>query len=108
MAMKTPPHPGRGLRADFDELGLSVAQAADALGVSRAQLHRVVSGKSDISPELALRLEVVIGSTTDAWLRLQAAYDAMQVRERAGDITKGLRRLSVPDRAQRAQDPGLG
>ena len=96
MPMKRPPHPGRGLRADFAELGLSVAQAANALGVSRAQLHRVLAGASAISPELALRLEVVIGSTTDAWLRLQTAYDVAQVRERAGPIVKGLKRISTP------------
>jgi len=63
MPMKNPPHPGLGLKDDFDELGLSLAQAADALGISRSQLHRVVAGKSDISAELALRLEVVIGGT---------------------------------------------
>ena len=95
MAMKKPPHPGRGLKADFDELGLSTAQAAEALGVSRAQLHRVVSGESSISPELALRLEVVIGGSADAWLRIQAAYDAAQVRGRADEITKGLKRIEA-------------
>lgn len=96
MPMKNPPHPGLGLKDDFDELGLSTAQAAAALGISRNQLHRVVTGRSDISPELALRLEIVIGSTADAWLRQQAAYDAAQVRLRAGEITKGLKRIEVP------------
>lgn len=94
MPMKNPPHPGRGLKADFDELGLSIAAAAEALGISRAQLHRVVAGDSAISAELALRLEVVIGGTADAWLRMQAAYDTAQVRERAGEITKGLKRAT--------------
>ncbi len=96
MPMKNQPHPGRGLKADFDELGLSVAQAAIALGVSRAQLHRVIAGKSAISPELALRLEVVVGSTADAWIRLQAAYDVARVRERANAITRGLKRAPLP------------
>lgn len=96
MPMKNPPHPGSGLKDDFEELGLSIAQAADALGISRSQLHRVVAGKSDISAELALRLEVVIGSTADAWLRRQAAYDAAQVRQKADQITKGLKRIPVP------------
>ncbi len=95
MPMKNPPHPGRGVKADFETLGLSVAQAAIALGVSRAQLHRVIAGESAISPELALRLEVVIGSTADAWMRLQAAYDVAQVRERTADITKDLRRAGM-------------
>jgi len=97
MPMKNPPHPGLGLKDDFDELGLSIAQAADALGISRSQLHRVVAGKSDISAELALRLEVVIGSTADAWLRQQAAYDAAQVRLRTNQITKGLKRLHISE-----------
>jgi addiction module HigA family antidote len=94
--MKNPPPPGRGLKGDFDALGLSIAQAADALGISRAQLHRVVAGESAISPELALRLEIVIGSTAEFWLRLQAAYDAAQIRQRADEIGKGLKRIPVP------------
>ena len=96
MPMKNPPHPGRGLRADLDALGLSVAEGARALGVSRSQLHRVLAGRSAISPELALRLEVVVGSTADAWLRLQAAHDAAEVRSRAAEITRGLKRLAAP------------
>lgn len=96
MPMKNPPHPGKGLKADFDELGLSVADASKALGVSRAQLHRVVAGDSAISAELALKLEVVIGSTAEAWLRLQAAYDAAQVRLNSDTITKGLKRIQTP------------
>jgi len=95
--MKNPPHPGLGLKDEFEALGLSVAQAADALGISRSQLHRVVAGKSNISPELALRLEVVIGSTADAWTRRQAAYDTAQVRRKAGQITHGLKRIVPPE-----------
>lgn len=98
--MKNPPHPGSGLKADFDALGLSIARAADVLGISRAQLHRVVAGESAISPELALRLEIVIGSTAEFWLRLQAAYDAAQVRHRAGEIGKGLKRFPTPEAAE--------
>ncbi len=96
MPMKNPPHPGLSLKDDFDELGLSVAKAAEALGISRNQLHRVTAGRSGISAELALRLEIVIGSTADAWLRRQAAYDAAQVRQRADEIGKGLKRVPVP------------
>ena len=103
MSMKSPPHPGRGLRDDFDELGLSIAQGADALGISRSQLHRVVSGTSDISPELALRLEVVIGGTADLWLRMQAGYNAAQVRLRADQVTRGLKRILAP--AKTGQPP---
>lgn len=96
MPMKDPPHPGSGLRDDFEALGLSVAGAAKALGMSRAQLHRIVAGDSAISPELALRLETVIGGTAEGWLRLQAAHDAAVVRRRADVITAGLKRIDRP------------
>lgn len=80
MPMKNPPHPGEGLKDDLEALGLSVAQAATALGVTRQQLYKVINGQSAISAEMAVRLEQVIGSTADHWLRLQAAYDLAQVR----------------------------
>ena len=96
MTVKDPAHPGRMVKAEIEYLNLSVAQAAEALGVTRSQLHRVVSGRSSLSAEMALRLEAVIGSTADHWLRMQAAYDAAEVRGRAGEITKGLKRVPKP------------
>ena len=79
--MRNPPHPGRMLAEDLEELGVSVAEAAEALGVTRQQLHRVIAGMSAISPEMAVRLEKGIGSTASAWLALQCNYDIAQVRK---------------------------
>ncbi len=89
--MKHPPHPGAGLKEDIAALGLSVAEAAAGLGITRQQLHRVIRGQSGISPEMALRLEKAIGGTADGWLRMQLSYDLAQIRARAGRIK--LRRL---------------
>ena len=86
MPMKNPPHPGLGLRDDLDALGWTVAEAAEALGVTRQQLYNVINGKSAVTPEMALRLEQGIGSTADTWLRMQAAYDLAQVRLRRAEI----------------------
>jgi addiction module HigA family antidote len=80
MQMKNPSHPGRLLKADLDELGIGVAEAAVALGVTRQQLYRVIKGESAVSPDMALRLEKAIGSTADFWLRLQMNYDLAQAR----------------------------
>jgi addiction module HigA family antidote len=85
MPMYDPPHPGEGLRDDIEALGLSVARAAVALGVTRQQLYRLLRGESGISAEMAVRLEQVIGGTADHWLRLQAAHDLARVR-RSKDI----------------------
>lgn len=86
MAMKNPPHPGEGLRDELDALGLSVKEAADALGVSRQHLYAIISGITRINPEMALRLEKALGGSGIHWLRLQAAYDLAQVRLREPDL----------------------
>ena len=97
--MKAPPHPGLAVKDELDELGLSIADAAEGLGVARQTLHRLVSGEAGISPEMAYRLERGIGSNADFWLRLQANYDLAEVR-RHGDaiaVRKLVsRRLPVP------------
>jgi addiction module HigA family antidote len=80
--MKKPPHPGRLVRDEIEELGLTVAEAAKGLGMSRQQLHRVLNGKCAISAEMAVRLERAIGSSADAWLRMQTSYDLAQIRSR--------------------------
>ena len=81
MPMHSPAHPGRLISRELTHLKVSVAFAAQALGVTRSQLYRVISGDSAISPEMAVRLEQVIGSTADQWLRLQMAYDLSKVRQ---------------------------
>jgi addiction module HigA family antidote len=80
-----PPHPGETLREDvLPELGLTVTQAAEQLGVTRVALSRVLNGHAGISPEMALRLEgwlgVENGGRADLWIAQQASYDLWQAR----------------------------
>ena len=93
MAMKNPPHPGHTIRNMLNELGLSVTGAAKALGVNRQTLNNLVNEHNGVSPEMALRLEAVFGSTADAWLQMQVNYDISKVREAQDQITKGLQKL---------------
>lgn len=86
LKMKNPPHPGKLIEADLEELGLSVAEAAKGIGVTRQQLYRVISGDCGVTPEMAIRLEQAFGGTADFWLRLQAAYDLVQARKTLGKI----------------------
>jgi addiction module HigA family antidote len=82
-----PPHPGRFIREEIlDELDLSIARAADVLGVRRATLSDLVNGKAALSPEMALRIEKAFGVSMDMLLRLQAWHDGHTMRERAGEI----------------------
>jgi addiction module HigA family antidote len=89
MPMKNPPHPGEMIGDSLDEMGVSIVDAARALGVTRQQLHNVIAGRSAVAPEMAYRLEKALGSTADAWLRMQAAYDLARIRARAASIKVG-------------------
>jgi addiction module HigA family antidote len=86
MPMKNPPHPGELVRDNLDDFKLSVAEAAEGLGVTRQQLYNVINGKSCITPEMAVRLEKAFGGSADLWLRMQVNYDLAQVRKRAASI----------------------
>ena len=87
MRMKNPPHPGLSVRFDcLEPLGLSIAEGAKVLGVTRQAMNNLVSGKAGISAEMAIRLEKAFGGGAETWLRMQAAYDLSQVGKRAGKI----------------------
>ncbi len=86
--MKQPIHPGVIVKHDcIDELGLSITDAASALGVARPTLSRVLNGKAAVSPEMAIRLSKAFGSRPEVWLKLQLAYDLAQAHRHAGKIT---------------------
>ena len=73
---RPPVHPGAILREDvLPGLGMSVVKAAEALGVTRQALHRVLAGTAAVSPEMALRLGKFCGNDAGVWLRMQVAYD---------------------------------
>jgi antitoxin HigA-1 len=85
--MKNPSHPGDVIYwGILEPLDLSIAKAAEILGVRRATLSAVINGRAALSPDLALRVEKAFGPTVDHLLRIQAAYDAAQVRKRAKGI----------------------
>ena len=81
MEMKNPLHPGEVIANSLDELDMSVTAAAKGLGITRQQLHNLISGRSAVTPEMAVRLEMALGSTADNWLRMQAVYDLSKVRK---------------------------
>jgi addiction module HigA family antidote len=93
MGMKNPPHPGGVvLRQCIKPSGLTITEAATALGVTRNTLSELVNGKRGISPEMAVRLSKVFGGTEDGWLMQQAQFDLAQVRR---ESFKNLKRLEL-------------
>jgi addiction module HigA family antidote len=82
--MHNPPHPGEFIReVCLEPLGLTVAQAAEHLGVSRKALSELLNGHSGISPVMALRLSMAFGGTTaESWLTQQMHYDLFQEKKK--------------------------
>ncbi len=87
MPMKNPPHPGRSILHDcLEPLGLSISQGAKVLGVTRHALNNVITGKSGISAEMAIRLTKAFGSTDETWLGMQLAFDLAAARKNESKI----------------------
>ena len=83
----TPSHPGDFIRTEIvEELGLSVIETAEILGVHRTTLSDLLNSNATLSAEMALRIEKAFGISMDTLLRMQAWYDASQMRARADEI----------------------
>lgn len=89
-----PVHPGEILREDvFPALRMTKPALAAALGISRQTLHELFTLKRAVTPEMALRLEAVVGANAETWLAMQAERDLWSVRK-SGTV-KGLKRLKA-------------
>ncbi len=87
MRMHNPPHPGEILRElCLEPLGLSVTEAAGALGVARKTLSAILNGRSGISPEMAIRLGKAFNTSPESWLNQQVQYELWQAEQRSPKI----------------------
>ena len=83
MKMHNPPHPGEVLRKIcLEPLGLSVTDAAKALGVSRKTMSGILNRRAGISPEMAVRLSIAFNTTAESWLNQQVQYDLWQAERK--------------------------
>jgi antitoxin HigA-1 len=82
MAMHNPPHPGEFITAVYLEPNdISGRELASKLGVSPSTLNRILTGRSSISPEMALRLAKCLGRSPESWLAMQHARDLWLARK---------------------------
>jgi addiction module HigA family antidote len=76
MAKKLAPvHPGRFLEELLQELSVSQAQLAHAIGVSAMRVSHLVKGKRPVTAEMAFQLSSFFGQSPQYWLNLQSRYD---------------------------------
>ena len=82
-----PAHPGQFVRMEILEpYGLSVTDAAKALGVTRPALSSLLNERAALSPEMALRIEKAFGVKMDTLLRMQTAFEVAITRRREREV----------------------
>ena len=80
--LKNPVHPGEILKEDIlADAGLTVARAAEILGVGRPALSVVLNGRASLSPEMALRFEKAFGVSMELMLKMQLQFDIAKMRK---------------------------
>ena len=87
-ATRCPTHPGSILREDvIPATRRTKTEIAEMLGISRQHLHDILTEKKPLSPEVAVRIAKLFGSSAGTWVRMQAAYDTWHA-ERSVDVSK--------------------
>ena len=87
MLMHNPPHPGTVIKElCLEPLGISVTEAAKALGVSRKTLSCLINGKAGISPEMAVRLSIAFNTSSESWLNQQTQYDLWRAEQHRNEL----------------------
>jgi antitoxin HigA-1 len=75
-----PIHPGEFLAEILQDLGMTQAAFARAIGVSAMRVSHLLHGERPVTAEIALRLGRALGQSPQYWLNLQAAYDLKTVQ----------------------------
>jgi addiction module HigA family antidote len=79
--MHNPPHPGEFIASVYLEPNsITGRELASKLNVSPSTLNRILTGKSGVSPEMALRLSKCLGRSPESWLAMQHSHDLWQAR----------------------------
>ena len=92
---RAPTHPGAILREDvLPALGLPQSKLAKLLGVSRLSVSQLLHEHRALSPDMALRLEKLLGTSAESWLRMQESVDLWKARSQPERFS-GIQRLAV-------------
>lgn len=82
MKMANHPRPGDIIQESLDELNVSLREFARAMEIAPSTASRLLTGKAALTPEMAIKLSVVIGSSPQMWLNLQNAWSLAEAEKR--------------------------
>ena len=77
-----PMHPGTFIKNVYlQPFDVGSNELARKLQVSPGLVSRLLNGKTDVSPAMALKLSKVLGRSPESWLLMQDNYDLWQARK---------------------------
>jgi len=93
---RPPTHPGAILRDDvLPALGLSVAETARRLRVSRQTVHDLLAERKSFTPEMALRVGALAGNGATLWLRMQQDFDLWHAARELADELRAIQKAAA-------------
>jgi addiction module HigA family antidote len=82
---RSPTHPGEMLVEEFlMPLELTQVELARRIGVPSQRINQIINQKRGITPDTALRLSRLLGTTPGFWLNLQLRWDLFHAMHSRG------------------------
>lgn len=91
---RSPTHPGEVLEKEFLEpLEMSQSRLSELTGMTFQRVNQVINAKRGITPDTALRLSRLYGTSAEFWLNLQLHWDLWHAQRQNADEIKKIRRF---------------
>lgn len=88
---RKPTHPGEILREEvLPELGITQTEFAQRLKVSRRTVSQILHEHRSVTPDMAIRLAIFLGTTPTVWLNMQNAVDVWELENKFGHLYKNV------------------
>jgi antitoxin HigA-1 len=102
------PHPGEILREDYmAPLDLTAGALARIMGLKdRTRIERLVRGAQPVTPDTALRLGRVFGTSAQYWMALQTQHDLSAVSIATRRELKAIQPLVISKRPRNGSNAG--
>ena len=84
--MHNPLHPGEIVKDALMATNLNITELAKRLKVDRTTLSRLLNGNSNISPDMALRLALLLGTSVQMWLNIQRDWELSKLEKKKSTL----------------------
>ena len=66
--------PGAAIQEQLDDRGMTQEEFARQMGISEKHISKLINGEVHLTPEMAEKLEMVLGVPASFWNKLEAIY----------------------------------